>query len=188
MDKRRNVAIGAEHAPYLAAMLTAWPAFRRRAAMGKHKMGGVDDAYQNLEKLGAQLGCVWLPGRRLRVLRGRPGHVGTQRRQQGHGRQAGRDVEREIPGPAYQSHLYPARGDGGQACPGDRVRRRSRFDGDGPHLRPAIRKGGATRRPHRPDRQSSRAENGEPRPHDGRDVRQTNLWRAALRRRLGAFL
>ena len=32
------------------------------------------------------------------------------------------------------------------------------------------------------------AENGKPRPHDGRHVRQTNLWRAALRRRLGAIL
>ena len=38
------------------------------------------------------------------------------------------------------------------------------------------------------DRQSSRAENGKPRPHDGRNVRQTTLRRAALRRRLGAVL
>ena len=95
------------------------------------------------------------------------------RRQQGHGRHARRDVEREEPRPQDQPDLHPARRDGGKIAQGDRVRRGSRPDGHGPDLRPAVREGRAARRHHRPDQGLARAEDGQPGPHDGRDVSRT---------------
>src|SRR5262249_34396153 len=115
--------------------------------MGKKQTGGVYDASQNPETVGRYLGRIWLPRSGLRVFRGGSRDGGAEGRQKGQGRQAGRDVERKVSRPPYQSHIYSARGNGRETRPGDRLRRRSRSDGNGPHLRPAIRKGGTARRP-----------------------------------------
>ena len=118
-------------------------------------MGGSHESVEHFEGLCIQPGGD-RPRRRRSSVRRRSCHVGAQRRQQGHGRQAGRDVEREESRPQDQPDLHPARRDGGQARPGDRLRRRARPDGHGPDLRPAVREGRPARRHHRPDRRTGR--------------------------------
>ena len=139
----------------------------------------------------AAAGCAERRARRgLRAV-GRPerdADVGAVGRQQRHGRPARLRLEHGQPGQADQSQLHPPRRDGRQDRPGHRVRRRARPDGHGPDLRPAVRERRPARRPDRQDQGLARAHDGEPRPHDRRDVQRPPLRRAAVRRRVGPVL
>ena len=61
-------------------------------------------------------------------------------------------------------------------------------DGHGPDLRPAVRERRPARRPDRQDQGLARAHDGEPRPHDRRDVQRQAVRRPAVRRRVGPVL
>jgi hypothetical protein len=118
----------------------------------------------------------------------RDADVGALRRQQGDGRSPRLRLEREERGQADQPQLHPPRRNGRQDRPGHRVRRRPGPDGHGPHLRPAVRERRAARGHHGSDREHPGAEDGKPRPHDGRHVQRPPLRRSALRRRIGPLL
>ncbi len=119
---------------------------------------------------------------------GRSHDVGALRRQQGDGRSARGRLEREVPRLQDQSDLHSARRDGRQDRPGHRFGRGPGSDGHGPDLRAAVREGQAAGRRHGPAREPARAQDGEPRPHDRRDVGEPAVRRPALCRRVGPLL
>ena len=76
------------------------------------------------------------------------------------------------PDQADQPELHRPHRDGREDRPGHRLGRRPGPDGHGPDLRPAVRERRSARRHHRPDQGLAGAEDGEPGPHDRRDLQR----------------
>ena len=89
---------------------------------------------------------------------------------------------------ADQPELHRPHGDGGEDRPGRRLGRRTRPDGHGPDLRPAVRERRPAGRHHRPDEGLAGAGRCQPGPQDRRHVQRPPVRRPAVRRRVGAVL